>query len=175
MVKYIETAVTQVPLHLCDPSVAPYVETETPPPPDYLNLADIDENAERSSVCSDDTLSEYCLKWLFDPTRRDHLPIDEQLQYYKQRDLRKVKIYKLATTLWGPPDSRKRKIVAPPMDSINKRDVDVMPRTAPPMNSELKPQLPPERPLSPRQVAAIQELEKRSKYKQWMNERKEFR
>ena len=49
--------------------------------------------AERAdSERSDSSLSDYCLPWLFDPHRHDHLPIEQQLDFYKKRDLRKVTI-----------------------------------------------------------------------------------
>lgn len=58
------------------------------------------------------SLSEYNFDRLFDPDQLDHLPIEEQLKRYKSRDLRKVKVYKCAAKIWGPPLSRTRRIVA---------------------------------------------------------------
>ena len=131
-----------------------------------------------NSAGSASTLSDYCLKWLFDPTRRDHLPIEEQLQYYKQRDLRKVKVYKIAASLWGAPESRKRKIIAPPMEKVsNQRDINVASYTPPKVltNNELRPQRPPIKQPTPEEIAAQKEEEKKLKYKSWMAERKKFR
>ena len=52
----------------------------------------------------------YGLEWLFDPDRTDHLPIDEQLKLYQQRDLTRTKVFKFARRIWGGPPSRKRVI-----------------------------------------------------------------
>ena len=134
---------------------------------------------ERSnSVGSTSTLSDYCLKWLFDPSRRDHLPIEEQLQHYKQRDLRKVKVYKIAASLWGGPESRKRKIIAPPMEKVsNQRDVNVASYTTSKVltDNELRPQRPPIKQPTSEKITAQKEEEKKLKYKNWMAERKKFR
>ena len=63
-----------------------------------------------------DEWSTYNLDWLYDPDRFDHLPIDKQLLLYKQRNLRKAKTFKLASTIWGTTYQRKRRFV---LDSGN--------------------------------------------------------
>ena len=132
-------------------------------------------NQRSSSPDTDTTLSDYCLKWLFDPHRRDHLPIEEQLQYFKQRDLRKVKVYKLATSLWGAPESRKRRIVAPRMEKvINQRDVKIGSFSGSPSET-LRPQKPRPKEPTPEEIEAKNDAEKKERYKNWMTERKKFR
>lgn len=127
-----------------------------------------------SDVSIASTWSDYRLQWLFDPKRNDHLPIEEQLEFFNQRDLRKVKIYKIATTIWGTPIKRKRKIIAPPMypdsDGFTKPN-----KLEPIITSELKPQVPPPEQPTKEEVAGRKEREKLDDYKKWMYDRKDFR
>ena len=144
-----------------------------------FSAADLPVTDKRpDSADTTSTLSDYCLKWLFDPHRRDHLPIEEQLQYYRQRDLRKVKVYKLATSLWGAPESRKRRIIAPPMEKVaNQREVKTNSYSAPSLqtNSVLQPQKPRAKEPTLEEIEAKNGEEKKEKYKNWMAERKKFR
>ena len=135
-----------------------------------------DKRSDSADTAS--TLSDYCLKWLFDPHRRDHLPIEEQLQYYRQRDLRKVKVYKLAASLWGAPESRTRRIIAPPMEKVsNQRDVKINSYSAPSLQtcSVLQPQKPRAKEPTPEEIEAQKAEERKEKYRNWMAERKKFR
>ena len=96
-------------------------------------------------VTREDTWDTYNFEWLFDPERMDHLPIEEQVKLYKQRDLHKVKFFKTACKIFGAPRSRKRVIVAPPMHTMEDKATTDFPedRTV----SELKPKvLPPSMP-----------------------------
>ena len=74
---------------------------------------DAEEEMDRESVVSGasefswSNESSYCLQWLFDPNRIDDLPIEEQLKYYKKRDLRIGKITKIAQDVWKVPIKRK--------------------------------------------------------------------
>ena len=145
---------------------------------DGFTADDLPIGERPNSAGTASTLSDYCLRWLFDPTRRDHLPIEEQLQYYKQRDLRKVKVYKIAAKLWGSPESRKRKIIAPPMEKVsNQRDINIDAYSPSKVltNTELRPQRPPIKEPTPEEIAAQKEEEKKLKYQNWMAERKKFR
>ena len=99
----------------------------------------ITEEERPGSADSWQSWKTYNFEWLYDPNRFDHLPIDEQLKLYKHRDLKQTKIYKFAAQIWGAPQSRKRKIVAPPMNA-NWDDITAVNIRPQPINSELKPQ-----------------------------------
>ncbi|XP_071960308.1 EF-hand calcium-binding domain-containing protein 12-like isoform X2 [Antedon mediterranea] len=68
-------------------------------------------------------LSDFCLKRLFNPDNSEYLPIEEQLQFYKQRDLSKTKNYGTVLRIWGQPRSRRRVIIAPPMNEVSGREM----------------------------------------------------
>ena len=128
-----------------------------------------------SSTSTSSMWSDYRLQWLFDPNRYDHLPIEDQLQFFTQRDLRKVKIYKIATQIWGTPIKRKRKIIAPPMyperNAVQNRPI----KLAPLVTSELKPQDPPPVLPTKEEIALQEENTKQEEYEKWVRERKAFR
>ena len=42
-------------------------------------LDNMEKEDDKMSTISDKTMSDYCLDWLFDPTRIDHLPLEEQV------------------------------------------------------------------------------------------------
>jgi hypothetical protein len=92
-------------------------------------------------ITREESWDTYNLEWLFDPDRMDHLPVEEQVKLYKQRDLAKVKFFKTACKIFGAPKSRKRVIIAPPMHTAEDKEVTVVPeeRTV----SELKPKVQP--------------------------------
>ena len=50
-----------------------------------------------------------CLDRMFDPLDFSHLPIDEQLRKFKQRDLRESKLFKTAQAVYGKVPIRKRR------------------------------------------------------------------
>ena len=122
----------------------------------------------------DSEWSDYRLEWLFDPDRYDHLPIEEQLNFFAQRNLRKVKIYKIATQLWGAPIKRKRKIIAPAMYPEGTNPFRVPP-SAPAITSELKPQKPPPVMPTKEEILEKEERERLNSYEDWIKERKKFR
>ena len=128
------------------------------------------ESTRRHSVSSIGS----CMRWLFDPTRVDHLPIEDQLKLYKSRDLAEVKSYKYATKIWGAPLSRKRVIIAPPMERSEKppepfhsakvtADLDVKKTIL----DNIQP-VPQEKGKSPGK-------ENIDEYKKWITDRKKFR
>lgn len=135
-----------------------------------------EEESDVESCKSDDTLDDYCLEWLFDETRIDHLPINQQLNFYKQRDLRKVKIYKIATQIWGVKSHRKRVIVAPPKikNTATGTEIDHVSRTCQ-FNSDLKPQKPPPKLPTDAEMCAWEQQKKIEDYKKWVSDRKKFR
>ena len=117
----------------------------------------------------------YNFEWLFDPERFDHLPIEEQLKLYKHRDLKHTKIYKIAARIWGAPLSRKRKIVAPPMNTTWEQGPLSTGIKAQQINSELKPT----KAIRKQQTSADhEEMSNKNNiksYNKWMNDRKKFR
>ena len=48
-----------------------------------------------------DQWDDFCLRQLFDPKYIDHLPVADQLKYYKRRNLAKSKLYNTARKVWG--------------------------------------------------------------------------
>ncbi|XP_033100475.1 EF-hand calcium-binding domain-containing protein 12-like isoform X2 [Anneissia japonica] len=68
-------------------------------------------------------LSDFGLKRLFNPDNSEYLPIEEQIQYYKQRDLSQTKNYGTLLRIWGQPKSRRRVIIAPPMNGASGREM----------------------------------------------------
>ena len=119
--------------------------------------------------------STYNLQWLFDPDRIDHLPIEEQLKLFKQRDLKKTKIFKIASNIWGGPLSRKRLCVAPPMYESRTEHVHPFASQQMVVTSELKPQVPVPIPPSKEELKEEAEREKLVQYKNWVSDRKNFR
>ena len=132
-------------------------------------------NSHRSVDSNDyNTWPTFNFEWLFDPDRIDHLPIQEQLKHYAQRDLKKTKIYKHATKIWGAPLSRKRFIVAPSMygDGQGEANSLIQRNTA---TSQLNPAKQVETGPSKEFIQEQLEKDKVNKYKKWMDERKTFR
>ena len=122
----------------------------------------------------------FSLERLFDPYNMDHVPVEQRLDSFKQRDLYHVRHYKAAVKIFGGPLSRKRVIIAPPMETPLKHRLGLYHnvKTFPPppaMNSELKPQTPPAKEPSKEIIAAKSEQEKIDKYKSWMSERMKLR
>ena len=127
-----------------------------------------------SDLDNDDTLSSFNFDWLFDPDRIDHLPIAEQLERYTKRDLAKVKLYKIATKIWGAPLSRKRYIEAGPMYGDGRlKPIGVSDSSK--ITADLQP--PVKHSYGPSSEVIQQQLakDKVSNYKSWMDNRKTFR
>lgn len=115
-----------------------------------------------------------CFHWLFDPTRVDHLPIEEQLKLYKSRDLAEVKAYKYATKIWGAPISRKRVIVAPPMEQ-NEQSSHTFPTSQVTANLAPRKSILDEIKTESKDSTKSSDKENVSDYKNWIAERKQFR
>ena len=84
------------------------------------------------------------LERLFDPYNMDHIPVDKRLNRFEHRNLPFVKHYKAAVNIFGGPLSRKRTIIAPPMETPLKRKLGLYmnQRQDPPppvLNCPLKP------------------------------------
>ena len=132
-----------------------------------------------NSAKSDASWAEYNFDWLFDPNRFDHLPIEEQLKLYKQRDLKKTKAYKFAAKIWGAPRSRKRKIIAGPMrpggnDNETSNPGAVISKPSQ-ITAPLNPQIPPPKLPSAAEIRGRQEREKIESYEKWIRDRRNFR
>ena len=117
---------------------------------------------------------------LFDPYNMDQIPERKRMEQFEHRDLAHVKHYKAAVKIFGGPLSRKRVIVAPPMETPTKHRLGMyITRKSPPpsktFNTDLNPQIPPEKPLPEELVIAKQAQEREDKYKAWFKERQKFR
>lgn len=117
---------------------------------------------------------------LFDRFNMDHIPERKRMEEFEHRDLAHVKHYKAAVKIFGGPLSRKRVIIAPPMETPTKHRLGLyfekrtMP-SAPQLNTELKPQKPFEKP-EPEEITAAREARVREDtYKSWFKERQQFR
>ncbi|XP_022302015.2 EF-hand calcium-binding domain-containing protein 12-like [Crassostrea virginica] len=123
----------------------------------------------------------YPMNRLFDEYNLDHIPVEDRLSLFKQRDLAHVKHYKAAVKIFGGPLSRKRIMVAPPMETPLKHRLGVYhgrkspPLSPPVLNSDLKEQIPVEQKPSEEEMIAERETQKEKDYKNWMKERQGFR
>ncbi|XP_076447794.1 EF-hand calcium-binding domain-containing protein 12-like isoform X2 [Babylonia areolata] len=131
-----------------------------------------------TSIIHDDIA--FDLDRLFDKYNMDHIPANKHLEGFEHRDLPHIKHYKAAVNIFGGPISRKRTIIAPPMETplkrrlglyMNKRQDPVPPV----LNSELKPVAPPPKVMSSTEVLDQEEKEKEASYKQWFSERQALR
>lgn len=117
---------------------------------------------------------------LFDHYNFDHIPEEERLGRFKQRDLAYVKRYKAAVKIFGGPSSRTRVIVAPPMETPLKHRLGYyvnvfQPPPAPVLNGSLRP--PPDKAKLPskQETAHKEEAEHLAYYKSWIMKRKQLR
>ncbi|KAL5015165.1 hypothetical protein ScPMuIL_009435 [Solemya velum] len=127
-----------------------------------------------------DTDISFSLARLFDPYNLDHIPESKRLSLFKERDIAHVKHYKAAVKIFGGPLSRKRLIIAPPMETPLKHRLGMYhdrksPPVPPILNSALQPQLPPQKPVPKEKILEAQEIEREESYHKWMRERKQFR
>ena len=81
---------------------------------------------------------------LFDHYNMDHIPVEKRLERFKHRNLPLIKHYKAAVNIFGGPLSRKRVIIAPPMETPLKRKLGMYVNqrqdpVPPVLNSPLKP------------------------------------
>lgn len=81
---------------------------------------------------------------LFDHYNMDHIPVEKRLERFKHRNLPLIKHYKAAVNIFGGPLSRKRVIIAPPMETPLKRKLGMYMNqrqdpVPPVLNSPLKP------------------------------------
>ena len=54
---------------------------------------------------------------LYDEYNLDHVPPEKRLDLFKKRNMARVKHYKAAVNVFGGPASRRRILVAPPMET----------------------------------------------------------
>ena len=118
----------------------------------------------------DDDWDTYNLEWLFDPDRTDHLTIDEQLKLYQQRNLKRTKVYKLASRIWGAPASRKRVIYASMHNKPQFGEENVLRKTK--QQKDILAQLGKD---NEQLASGLKATEILREYKTWINERKQFR
>lgn len=117
---------------------------------------------------------------LFDRFNLDHIPPKKRMDEFEHRDLAHIKHYKAAVKIFGGPLSRKRVMVAPPMELPIKHRLGLyLDRKSPPLppklNCELKPQAPAIKPEPEELVLAREAREREDKYKAWFRGRQKFR
>lgn len=140
-------------------------------------------NRNRGSSVVTDLMDEdisFPLARLFDRFNLDHVPEKKRMEEFEHRDLAHVKHYKAAVKIFGGPLSRKRVMVAPPMELPIKHRLGLYvdrktPPPAPKLNNELKPQPPLIKPEPEELVLAREAREREDKYKSWFKERQKFR
>ena len=81
---------------------------------------------------------------LFDHYNMDHIPVERRLDRFRHRNLPLIKHYKAAVNIFGGPLSRKRIIIAPPMETPLKRKLGMYMNqredpVPPVLNSVMKP------------------------------------
>ena len=79
-------------------------------------------DAKKSVSLLDENIS-FDLERLFDEYNMDHIPEEQRLDQFKQRDISYVKYYKSAVKIFGGPISRRRVIIAPPMETPTKHRI----------------------------------------------------
>ena len=127
-------------------------------------------------------VDDFNLPWLFDPTRNDHLPLEQQLKMYVKRDLHKGKLFNIGTRLW-PNEERCRKRVINVTGGYCTRSAPVSKGSldgfhAPPhvhTTGQLRPSKPRVVEPDPKEVAKKLEETKMEEHKSWVEERKKFR
>lgn len=134
---------------------------------------------DRPSDLMDEDIS-FPLARLFDPFNLDHISERKRMDEFAHRDLAHVKHYKAAVKIFGGPLSRKRVLIAPPMELPLKHRLGLYvgrrtPPPAPKLNSQLKPQAPAVKPEPEELVLARQAQERVDKYKSWFKDRQKFR
>ncbi|GFR88716.1 EF-hand calcium-binding domain-containing protein 12 [Elysia marginata] len=122
----------------------------------------------------------YDLQRLFDPYNFDHIPKEERLKLFKQRDLPHIKHYKAAVKIFGGPPCRTRVIVAPPMETPLKHRLGLyhnvfVPPAAPVLNGSLKTLRETVKAPTAEEKAQAEDDEKVAQYKSWIGERKKLR
>ncbi|XP_041347497.1 EF-hand calcium-binding domain-containing protein 12-like [Gigantopelta aegis] len=127
-----------------------------------------------------DTDISFSLERLFDPYNMDHIPVEKHLDGFNQRDLYHVRHYKAAVKIFGGPLSRKRVIIAPPMETPWKHRLGLYQGlktfpSPPVVNTQLKPQTPPTKGPSKEMIAAMKEQKKIEEYQSWMSQRMKLR
>ncbi|KAK7496162.1 hypothetical protein BaRGS_00012572 [Batillaria attramentaria] len=117
---------------------------------------------------------------LFDHYNMDHIPVDQRLNGFKHRNLPHVKHYKAAVNIFGGPLSRKRVMIAPPMETplkhrlgmyMNRREHPLPPV----LNNQAQPVAPAPKPPTEEELQEKAQKEKEASYKNWFAERQALR
>lgn len=120
------------------------------------------------------------LERLFDHRNLDHVPRENRLDLFEQRDMAHVKHYKAAVKIFGGPLSRKRVIQAPPMETPMKHRLGMYLNRKEPypslqLCSEIKPKEQTIDDDAEALAAGKKAVEEEESYKKWINERQKFR
>ena len=145
----------------------------------HKSICSVPEKTLRKSRVRTDSeveLGDLNLPWLFDPDRNDHLPLEEQLAMYAQRDLRRGKLFNIGARLW-PNDRRSRKRV------FNVGGGGSYSRSAPVIGDThgvlstgpLRPYKPHTVEPDPKELRKQAELAKKQEQSDWVEQRKKFR
>lgn len=131
-------------------------------------------NFKRNRNPSIVSMDDYCLDRLFDPEELYYTPMDELLKRYAKRNLRPGRMFNLAKRYGHVIPSRKRTIIAPPM---NKRNFENMEK---PVNNSIKTPL--MKLNAEKNSKSIEDCDdsqiddqKTKDDKQWLSERKNLR
>lgn len=86
-------------------------------------------NPEEDRESDEESLDEesFHLKWLFDKHHIGHLPLEEQVKYYKQRDLKPSHIYRFGWRTLGKQHPRRARIhEAPKMNETGQQESELI-------------------------------------------------
>ncbi|XP_053544938.1 EF-hand calcium-binding domain-containing protein 12 [Bombina bombina] len=91
--------------------------------------------------------------------------VDDDLKMYKQRDLSQTYFFKVASRTFGPPKSRRRCIIAPPMENCELREDTKI----------ILQEIPSNKTISDIEKATNQERDVRQERADWISERRKLR
>ena len=138
----------------------------------------VPENSLRKSRVStkcEEEFDDLNLPWLFDPDRNDHLPLEEQLAMYAERDLLRGKLFNIGARLW-PNDRRSRKRVFNVGGGSYSRSAPVIGDAHAVLSTgPLRPYKPHTIEPDAKELRKQAELAKRQEQKDWVEQRKRFR
>lgn len=117
---------------------------------------------------------------LFDHYNMDHIPVERRLDGFKHRNLPHVRHYKAAVNIFGGPLSRKRTIIAPPMETPLKHKLGMyLNRTEfpqpPVLNNQPRHVMPLAKAPTEEEQQEKEQSEKEASYKKWLAERQALR
>ncbi|XP_077986191.1 EF-hand calcium-binding domain-containing protein 12-like [Glandiceps talaboti] len=67
-----------------------------------------------------DEWEDFGLQRLFNPDNTEYLPLEDQIKLYTERNLERPRLFRIASKIWGAPRNRKRVIIAPAMEKVER-------------------------------------------------------